>query len=169
MAKVIFITGGQRSGKSSYAMQLAQELSENPIYLATARIWDNDFKNRIERHKSDRSDNWINIEEEKEISKHDLTNKVIVLDCITLWLTNFFSDTKYDIDLSLAQTKKEWDKFVNQNATIIVISNEIGMGIHAETAAARKFTDLQGCMNQYIAKKANEVILMVSGIPLQIK
>jgi adenosylcobinamide kinase/adenosylcobinamide-phosphate guanylyltransferase len=169
MAKVIFITGGQRSGKSSYAMQLAQELSENPIYLATARIWDNDFKNRIERHKSDRSHNWINIEEEKEISNHNINGKVVVLDCITLWLTNFFSDTKYNIDLSIAQAKKEWNKFVNQNATIVVISNEIGMGTHAETAASRKFTDLQGWMNQYIAKNADEVILMVSGIPLQIK
>ncbi|MBI9052707.1 MAG: bifunctional adenosylcobinamide kinase/adenosylcobinamide-phosphate guanylyltransferase [Bacteroidales bacterium] len=169
MAKVIFITGGQRSGKSSFAMQKALELSKNPVYVATSRIWDNDFKDRVDRHKSDRSENWINIEEEKEISKYDLNGKIVVLDCITLWLTNFFSDTKYNIDLSLAQAKKEWDKFISQDFTVFVISNELGMGIHSETEGARKFTDLQGWMNQYIAKKADEVILMVSGIPLQIK
>lgn len=169
MAKVIFVTGGQRSGKSSFAMQKALELSKNPVYLATARIWDNDFKDRIEKHKSDRTENWLNIEEEKEISKHDLTNKVVVLDCITLWLTNFFFDTNYNVDLSLTQAKAEWNKFIAQDATVIVISNEIGMGTHAETPAARKFTDLQGWINQNIAKNADEVILMVSGIPMKIK
>jgi adenosylcobinamide kinase/adenosylcobinamide-phosphate guanylyltransferase len=169
MAKVIFITGGQRSGKSSFAMQKALERSKNPVYVATSRIWDNDFKDRVKRHKSDRSKNWINIEEEKEISKHDLNGKVVVLDCITLWLTNFFSDTKYNIDKSLEQAKQEWDKFISQDFTVFVISNELGMGIHSETEGARKFTDLQGWMNQYIAKKADEVLLMVSGIPLQIK
>jgi adenosylcobinamide kinase/adenosylcobinamide-phosphate guanylyltransferase len=169
MAKVIFITGGQRSGKSSFAMQKALELSKNPVYVATSRIWDNDFKDRVERHKSDRSKDWINIEVEKKISKHDLNGKIVVLDCITLWLTNFFSDTKYDIDKSLEQAKQEWDKFISQDFTVFVISNELGMGIHSETEGARKFTDLQGWMNQYIAKKADEVILMVSGIPLQIK
>jgi adenosylcobinamide kinase/adenosylcobinamide-phosphate guanylyltransferase len=168
MAKIIFITGGQRSGKSSFAQNRALELTGNPVYLATSRIWDEDFKNRVNRHKNDRSDVWTNIEEEKEISKHDLSGKVVVLDCITLWLTNFFSDTEYDLDKSLDQAKKEWNRFIDQEATILVVSNEIGMGLHSETEGGRKFTDLQGWMNQYIAKKADEVFLMVSGIPLQI-
>jgi len=169
MAKIIFITGGQRSGKSSFAMQKAMELSPNPVYLATSRIWDDDFKNRVDRHKNDRQENWINIEEEKEISKHNLTGKVVVIDCITLWLTNFFTDSKFDLEKSLELAKKEWNKFIDQDFTVFVISNEIGMGIHAETPGARKFTDMQGWMNQYIAKKANEVILMISGIPVIIK
>ncbi len=168
MAKVIFITGGQRSGKSSFAQNKALELTKNPVYLATSRIWDKDFKNRVDKHKNDRSDIWTNIEEEKEISKHDLGGKIVVLDCITLWLTNFFSDTEYDLERSLNQAKKEWSKFIDQDATILVVSNEIGMGVHAETEGARKFTDLQGWMNQYIAKQANEVYLMISGIPLKI-
>ena len=168
MAKVIFITGGQRSGKSSFAQQKALELSSNPVYLATSRIWDDDFKNRVDRHKKDRSESWINIEEEKEISKLDLDDKIVVLDCITLWLTNFFSDNNYDIDKSLEEVKKEWKKFIKKDITIFVISNEIGMGVHAETEGARKFTDLQGWMNQYIAKQADEVYLMISGIPLKI-
>ena len=169
MAKVIFITGGQRSGKSSFAQNKALELSSNPVYMATSRIWDDDFKNRVERHKYDRSENWINIEEEKEISKHDLTGKVVVLDCITLWLTNYFSDNNYDVDKSLEEAKQEWNKFIKHNFTVYVISNEIGMGVHADTEGARKFTDLQGWMNQYIAKQADEVYLMVSGIPVKIK
>ncbi|MCK5029001.1 MAG: bifunctional adenosylcobinamide kinase/adenosylcobinamide-phosphate guanylyltransferase [Bacteroidales bacterium] len=169
MAKVIFITGGQRSGKSSFAMQKALKLIEQPVYIATSRIWDDDFKNRVDKHKKDRTENWINIEEEKQISKLDLTGKIVVLDCITLWLTNFFSDSNFDVDKSLKEAKQEWNKFIDQDFTIFVISNEIGMGVHAESEAGRKFTDLQGWMNQYIAKQADEVILMISGIPLEIK
>lgn len=169
MAEVIFITGGQRSGKSGFAMQKAFELTEHPVYLATSRIWDNDFKNRIDRHKKDRTEDWINIEEEKYISKLDLTRKTVVLDCITLWLTNFFSDNNFDVDKSLEEAKQEWNKFTDQDFSVFVISNEIGMGVHADTEGARKFTDLQGWMNQYIAKHANEVLLMVSGLPMKIK
>ena len=169
MAKVIFISGGQRSGKSSYAMQKALELSANPVYLATSRIWDQDFKNRVEKHKQDRSDQWTNIEEEKQISNHDLTGKTVVIDCITLWLTNYFSDNNFDAEESLKQAKLEWYKFINQDLTVFVISNELGMGIHAETESARKFTDLQGWMNQHIAQNADEVFLMVSGIPMKVK
>jgi len=142
MGKVIFITGGQRSGKSSYAMGKAVEIADQPVYLATSRIWDKDFKNRVDKHKKDRTDNWINIEEEKEISKQNLEGKIVVLDCITLWLTNFFSDNNFDVDKSLEKAKKEWNKFISQDFTVFVISNEIGMGVHAETEGARKFTDL---------------------------
>ena len=91
------------------------------------------------------------------------------MDCVTLWLTNFFTDTKYDIDASLQQCKAEIDKLDTATNTFIIISNEIGMGTHAETEIGRKFTDLQGWMNQYIAQKADQVILMVSGIPLPLK
>lgn len=169
MAKVIFITGGQRSGKSSFAMQKALELSDNPVYLATSRIWDQDFNKRIERHKKDRSEQWINIEEEKEISSHDLKGKTVVLDCITLWLTNYFSDNNYDVEKSLEAAKKEWNRFIEQDCAVFVISNELGMGVHGSTEGARKFTDLQGWMNQHIAKFADEVIFMVSGIPMKVK
>ena len=91
-----------------------------------------------------------------------------MLDCSTLWLTNYFSDNNYNVDKSLAEAKKEWNKFIDKDFTVYVISNEIGMGIHAETPGARKFTDLQGWMNQYIAKQADEVTLMISGIPVKI-
>jgi adenosylcobinamide kinase/adenosylcobinamide-phosphate guanylyltransferase len=169
MAQITFITGGQRSGKSSFAQRLAEEKSESPVYLATAHIWDEDFKSRVIRHQSDRGEQWQTIEEEIEISKHDLAGRVVLLDCITLWLTNIFYENKNDVDASLVSAQKEWNKFIAQDFTLIVVSNEIGMGVHAENEIARKFADLQGWVNQYIAQSAHEVQLMISGIPVKIK
>jgi adenosylcobinamide kinase / adenosylcobinamide-phosphate guanylyltransferase len=164
------ITGGERSGKSSYAQNLALELSKAPLYVATARRWDVDFQKRIDRHQEERDDRWINIEKEKMLSEIDFSGKVAIIDCVTLWLTNFFVDTKNDVDLSLELAMVEFDAIANQkNTTIIIVTNEIGMGIHAETHIGRKFTELQGWMNQYIAKRADTLVLMVSGIPVKIK
>ncbi len=169
MATITLITGGQRSGKSSYAQKLAKEYSENPVFLATAKIWDDDFKNRIERHKSDRDHTWQTLEENKNISKFNLKNKTVVLDCITLWLTNFYVDNNYDITQTLSQAKSEWNNFIKQDFKLIVVSNELGMGIHSNNEIGRKFADLQGWMNQYIASMADNVYFMVAGIPLKIK
>ena len=164
-----YITGGERSGKSSYAQNLALELSKNPVYIATSRVWDGNHRKRIDRHISDRGDAWTSIEEEKELSKVIHKNTTVVIDCVTLWLTNFFVDTKNDIELSLDLAKKEFNKLITIEANIIIISNEIGMGVHATTEIGRKFTELQGWMNQHIAKHADQAILMVSGIPVTIK
>jgi len=164
-----YVTGGERSGKSSYAQNLALELSQAPYYLATSRIWDGNHRKRIDRHIADRDERWTSIEEEKEIAKVITTGSVVVIDCVTLWLTNFFVDTKNDVSQSLTLAKQEFDKLLQINATIIIISNEIGMGVHATTEIGRKFTELQGWMNQHIAKHADKAILMVSGIPVEIK
>jgi len=164
------ITGGERSGKSGYGQDLAMSLSKNPMYIATARNWDGDFQKRIDRHQKDRDENWVNIEKEKQLSEIDFSGKVALIDCVTLWLTNFFVDTKNDVELCLEQAKKEIELVMQQkDITIIVITNEIGMGVHAATPIGRKFTELQGWMNQYLAKKADKVVLMVSGIPVPIK
>jgi adenosylcobinamide kinase / adenosylcobinamide-phosphate guanylyltransferase len=164
-----YISGGQRSGKTNYALQLAMSRTARPVYLATSRIWDEEHKARIDRHKGERNELWENIEEEKALSKLDLRHKTVVLDCVTLWLTNFFTDTNYDVTLSLKQAKQEFDIFIQQDMELIVISNEIGMGVHASTESGRRFADLQGWMNQYIAQKADTATLMVSGIPLKLK
>lgn len=169
MVEIIFITGGQRSGKSSFAQRLTEEKSEAPIYLATARIWDEDFNERVKRHQSDRGEQWQTIEEQINLSKYNLNGKVVLLDCITLWLTNIFYENKSDVNSSLKAAKSEWDKFSAQDFTLLVVSNELGMGVIPENELARKFADLQGWMNQYIAKSANEVKLMVSGIPVSVK
>lgn len=167
--RIILVTGGQRSGKSGYAQRLALSLSPSPVYLATSRVWDEEFRQRVLRHQADRGAEWINIEEEKYLSRHNLVGHVIVVDCITLWSTNFFFDNESDVDLSLLQIKEEFDKFTNQEACFIFVTNELGMGGVAIDEVQRKFTDLQGWLNQYIASQADEVVLMVSGIPVKVK
>ena len=166
--KIILITGGQRSGKSSHAEQLALSLTESPVYVATAHIWDEEFRERVRRHQERRGPQWTNIEEEKELSRHDLTGRVAVIDCVTLWLTNFFFETS-DVNETLETVKQEFDRFTAHDATYIFVTNEIGSGGVSQNAVQRKFTDLQGWMNQYIASKADEVILMVSGIAVRVK
>ena len=175
MGKIILITGGQRSGKSRYAEELALSLSDHPVYVATAHIWDEEFRQRVLRHQERRGSQWTNIEEEHELSRHDLTGRVAVIDCVTLWCTNFFFDrNKPDneqptVDEALKLLKEEFNRFTNQDATFIFVTNEIGAGGVSTDVIQRRFTDLQGWMNQYIAQKADEVILMVSGIPVKIK
>lgn len=163
------ITGGQRSGKSSYAQKLALSLTDNPIYVATARVWDDDFEARVERHQEDRDERWIIMEVEKELGTLELEKEVIVVDCITLWLTNFFMDTGQDIDRSMELAKAELQELFRQDLKLIMVTNEIGMGTHAPTESARKFADMQGWINQFIAEQADEVTLMVSGLPVKVK
>lgn len=168
MKKTILITGGQRSGKSRTAEELALSMTEQPVYMATAHVWDDEFRERVRKHQGRRGPQWTNIEEEKFLSRHDLTGRVVVIDCVTLWLTNFFFETS-DVDQTLEAVKAEFDRFTSQDATFIFVTNEIGSGGVSENAIQRKFTDLQGWMNQYIAQKADEVILMVSGIAVKVK
>ena len=166
---IYYITGGERSGKSAYAQKLALELSETPFYLATSRKWDGDFEKRVERHISDRDDRWTTIEEEKYLGKLEVSGRVVVIDCVTLWLTNWYVDTKNDVEECLEKGKIELAGLFAQDTTLIIISNEIGMGIHAQTLVGRKFTELQGWMNQFIAKEADKAVFMVSGLPLNLK
>lgn len=168
MSRIILITGGQRSGKSTRAEELALSLTDNPVYVATAHVWDEEFRERVRRHQERRGPQWTNIEEERYLSRHDLTGRVAVIDCVTLWLTNFFFETQ-DVDKTLEAVKGEFDRFTAHDGTFIFVTNEIGSGGVSVDAVQRRFTDLQGWMNQYIASHADEVILMVSGIAVKIK
>ena len=168
MRRIILITGGQRSGKRQHAEQLALSLSATPVYMATAHIWDDEFRHRVELHQERRGPQWTNIEEERWLSRHDVTGRVVLIDCITLWLTNFFFDSQ-DAEQTLDAVKAEFDRFTAQDATFIFVTNEIGSGGISDNAVQRHFTDLEGWMNQYVAQRADEVILMVSGIPVKIK
>lgn len=169
MRKIILITGGARSGKSSYAEQLALRLSANPVYLATARVWDDEFRQRVVKHQERRGSEWTNIEEEKQLSKHNLEGRTVLIDCITMWCNNFFFDLHDDVDATLEAMKQEFLKFTQQEATFIFVTNEIGMGGTSINDVQRRFTDLQGWFNQFVASQADEVIFMVSGIPMKIK
>lgn len=174
MSKILLITGGQRSGKSTYAEQLALEMSDHPIYIATARVCDEEFADRVARHQARRGPQWTNIEEERHLSRHVLKGRVVLVDCITLWCTNFmFNAVKEDelpnISRVLEEVKAEFDRLVSQDATFIFVTNEIGSGGVSTNPLQRRFTDLQGWVNQYVAARANTVVLMVSGIPVTIK
>jgi len=171
MSKIIMITGGQRSGKSEEAERLALSLSERPVYLATAQVLDEEMRHRVTLHQQRRGPQWTNIEEPLHLSRHDLNGRVVLIDCLTLWLTNMFFEETYDGDVErvLQAAKEEFDRLAEQDATLIVVTNEIGLGGTSENALQRRFTDLQGWMNQYVAKQADEVVLMVSGIPLKVK
>ena len=192
MKKIILITGGERSGKSVYAEQLALSLSSNPVYLATARIWDEEFRQRVAIHRERRGPQWTNIEEEKHLSRHDLTGRTVLVDCVTLWATNFFFDHRpqaalpahdgtetverrqaragiRQVEETLQAIQEEFMRFTAQNATFIFVTNEIGMGGVSTQEVQRRFTDLLGWTNQFVAAQADEVYLMVSGIPVKIK
>lgn len=180
MKKLFLVTGGQRSGKSEYAERLALQLSDVPIYMATSRIWDDEFRQRVDMHKARRGPQWTNIEEEKYLSRHDVTGRVVLVDCVTLWATNFFFDLQpasmrsakaaaEHVDRTLDELKAEFKKFTSQDATFIFVTNEIGSGGVSDNEIQRKFTDVEGWMNQFIAAQADEVVLMVSGIPVKIK
>lgn len=168
-AKVTLITGGARSGKSSFAQRIALEHSSNPVYLATSRVWDEEYRQRIERHKADRGPQWTTVEEERALSRHDFTGRTVVVDCVTLWCTNFFYDLDSDVNRTLEVVCSEFDRLVEQAADLIFVTNEIGSGGVSVDICQRRFCDLQGWVNQYIARKADEVWLMVSGIPVKIK
>lgn len=173
MKRIILITGGQRSGKSKYAEELALKLADNPVYIATAHVWDDEFRERVRIHQERRGPQWTNIEEEKYLGRIDIRDRVAVIDCITLWCTNFFYDAANDreneVGDALRDIEAEFDRFTSQDATFIFVTNELGSGGVSTIASQRHFTDMQGWMNQYAASKADEVVLMVSGIPVKIK
>ena len=168
MSKIILITGGQRSGKSTYAEQLALSLSPRPMYIATAHVWDDEFRQRVIKHQERRGPEWDNIEEERQLSKIDVEGRTVLIDCLTLWATNYFFDTR-DTDTALQMLRNEFDRFTRQDATFIFVTNEIGLGGVSPDAVQRHFTDLLGWLNQHVAARADEVIMMVSGIAVKIK
>ena len=181
------ITGGQRSGKSSFAERMALELTEGckqgPVYLATARIWDSEFAHRVELHKARRGERWTNLECEKYLSECNLQGRVVVIDCVTLWATNFFFDVSAAaesaeaadaadgtlVERVLGLMKRELHKLAKLEATLIFVTNEIGLGGVSENKLQRQFTDIEGWFNQHLAEYADDVYLMVSGIPVKIK
>lgn len=169
MTTIHLITGGERSGKSAYAEAEALGLSPQPVYIATARIWDEEFAERVRRHQERRGPEWTNIEEEKALSRHELSGRTVLIDCVTLWATNFFFDLEQDIDRALEEMKAELEHLFAQEAHFILVSNEIGLGGVPMDAVQRRFTDLQGWINQYIAARADRVTLMVCGIPVPVK
>jgi len=166
---IALVLGGARSGKSRYAQRVAEQLSPSPVIVATSRVYDDDHAARIARHKADRGPQWTTIEEPTAIARAELAGRVVVVDCATLWLTNFFAGAEWQLEPALAAVRAELDAALRIAATWIFVSNELGMAPHATTELGRKFVDAQGFLNQTLAARADAVTLMVAGLPLFVK
>lgn len=164
------ITGGQRSGKSLFAEHLALSRSDQPCYLATARVFDEEFRKRVDVHKARRGDRWVNLEIPLKVSEAGIgEGDVVLLDCLTLLATNWFFECGEDVKSTVNSVTAELDALFSRMADVIVVTNEIGLGGVSPNALQRRFADVQGAVNQWVAERASEVYLMVSGIPVKIK
>lgn len=164
------VTGGQRSGKSVFAENLALSLTDKPTYLATARVMDEEMRKRVEIHKLRRQDHWRNLESPLDISGFEFSpSDVVLIDCLTLLATNWFFEKGESADKALAEIKVQIDALRSKPGTFIIVTNEIGLGGVSGNALQRQFTDLQGYANQYLASVSQEVYMIVSGIPMKIK
>ena len=168
-SKVILITGGQRSGKSALSERLALEHSDAPVYIATAEAGDEEFRQRVHIHRQRRGPQWTTIEEPLHPASHNLIGRTVLLDCVTMWATNTFFRCGENVRDALSQLKDNFDTMVSRPGTYIFVSNEIGSGGISANAMQRTFTDLQGWINQHIARRADEVYMTVAGIPVKIK
>lgn len=166
---VTLVIGGARSGKSRWAMMQARAATDRPVYLATSRRMDANHAERIARHVADRGPEWDTIEEQVSIGSIPLEGRVVVVDCLTLWLTNLFFDAGEDAEVALARAVRELACLTARPARWFLVTNELGQGVHAATETARRFVDLHGFTNQHAARLAHSVVQMVAGIPHLIK
>jgi adenosylcobinamide kinase / adenosylcobinamide-phosphate guanylyltransferase len=185
--KIIFITGGARSGKSMYALKVSSVISGNKAFIATAEALDEEMKDRIEKHRNQRGKGWDTCEESLRIAEvvktAGMKYSAIVLDCLTLWLSNLFmvaqnaKNRKEAIELEIERFLDSLGQFKQSSVSgpasgdcaLYIISNEVGMGIVPENETARSFRDWAGKLNQEVAEISDEVLIMVSGIPVKIK
>ena len=175
---VIFVTGGARSGKSSLAERLASEGGRPVTYIATARPGDQEMQERIAQHRQSRPGTWTTVE-----SPSDLPRAVadalaeggtVLVDCLTLYISNLLMSESLDVDEQARRLiDQEIDKLAeicaSANSSIIIVSNEVGMGIVPDNALARAFRDVAGRANQKMAAAADNVYFCVSGIPVKVK
>lgn len=172
MAKTIFITGGARSGKSRLAETLAVGFGTPLCYLATGEARDAEMANRIAAHKARRGEGWQTVEEPLRLAEAvkdaDGRFRAVLVDCVTLWLTNLLLASD-DPDAVLDQVRALAELLPGLTTPLLLVSNEVGMGIVPDNALARSFRDLAGRTNQILAAAADEVYVTFSGIPLRLK
>jgi adenosylcobinamide kinase / adenosylcobinamide-phosphate guanylyltransferase len=171
MARVVFVIGGARSGKSAFALARAEALPGRKIYVATAQAYDAEMVDRIDKHQSERGNAWETHEEPVRLGQAvrtvSATHDIAVIDCLTIWLSNLLC-SEGDVQM---ETEDFLDALGNLRggSSFFVVANEVGMGIVPENALARQFRDIAGKMNQQVAQVADEVFLVAAGIPVKIK
>jgi adenosylcobinamide kinase/adenosylcobinamide-phosphate guanylyltransferase len=169
--RIVFVIGGARSGKSSFALGRASALEGKKIYIATAQAFDDEMTDRIKHHKEERSNSWDTIEEPVRIAdafrSASSNYDVVVIDCLTLWLSNLLcgnSDAEKEFEVFLDSLR-----VADRSSQVYIVSNEVGQGIVPDNALARRFRDLAGHLNRKVAGIADEVYLVTAGIPIKIK
>lgn len=164
-----FILGGARSGKSRRAQALAEAASDARIYLATAEARDDEMSARILRHQQDRADGWRTVEETIDLvsvlDREGRVDNVILIDCLTLWLSNLF-EAERDIG---RETELLCDRIGRARGNVVLVSNEIGLGLVPETTLGRTFRDAQGRLNQAVAQAVDCVEFVAAGLPIKLK
>ncbi len=168
--RIVFVTGGARSGKSGFVLSEALKITGKKAFLATGEAGDKEMEQRIKRHRKDRGEGWKTFEEPVYIGrlmeKIDGRYAVIVVDCLTLWLSNVMRsglNAERETGRMLASLRAV------KASSVFIVSNEVGMGIVPENELARRFRDLAGRLNQRVAAAADEVYLTLSGVPVKIK
>ncbi|MEE4165387.1 MAG: bifunctional adenosylcobinamide kinase/adenosylcobinamide-phosphate guanylyltransferase [Desulfocapsaceae bacterium] len=178
MAKIILITGGTRSGKSSLALQIAEQQKPPHCFVATCRVTDPEMGERVSRHQRERDESiWTTVEEPlnlKNAISTDGSYSTHIVDCLTLWVSNIMersagSGESSDEDVISTALEQLFDHLEAIKTTVIFVTNEVGMGIVPENRLARKYRDLVGICNRIVALRADEVILVSCGLPLTLK
>lgn len=163
---VTLVLGGARSGKSRYAEGLVTAFGGPRIYIATARVWDDEMADRVARHRDDRGPGWTTVEEPLDLTgalrAHAADGTGVLVDCLTLWLTNLMM-AEADID---AETAALAAALAGLPGRIVLVSNEVGLGIVPDNALARRFRDHAGRLHQTVAALAPRVVLTVAGLPI---
>jgi adenosylcobinamide kinase/adenosylcobinamide-phosphate guanylyltransferase len=171
MHEVIYVTGGARSGKSSYALQLAGAY-EHRVFLATAEAFDGEMQHRIDKHKEEREGLFTTVEEplfiDRALRDIPVGSGVVLLDCLTVWLGNLMHHLGTEAAIA-ERIDALLDVLQTPPCDIILVSNEVGMGIVPENPMAREFRDLAGTLNRKVAERATRAYLLCSGLPLVLK
>ena len=174
--KCIFILGGARSGKSQFAQELATKIGGNVLFVATGQALDEEMQSRINQHKKSRPKSWRTIEEPSNIGKRIeaqvADSQVVLIDCLTLLVANLLGDEP-NYPQAEREVSSEMKKLIacieKLNAAFIIVSNEVGLGLVPENKLGRLYRDVLGKANQIIARHADEVYLMIAGIPVRMK
>ncbi len=177
MARIIFITGGARSGKSRFAEQIAGGFGAPLCYLATAQVYDEEMEERVEKHRQRRGESWQTVEEPLHLTQAlaccDSAYQAVLVDCLTLWLTNVllrYEDLGENAEERILEDVHRLVVTLRGMTTpVILVSNEVGQGIVPENRLARRFRDIAGQANQILAAAADEAHVVISGIPLRLK
>lgn len=167
--RTTLVLGGAASGKSAYAENLVRSLPGRPVYVATAQAFDAEMTDKIDAHRARRGPEWETVEEPLDlavaVSGADADDAVILVDCLTLWLSNLMAEDR-DVD---AETAKLVAMFGNLKGHLVLVSNEIGLGIVPDNALSRAFRNRHGAMNQSVASAVDRVVFVAAGLPLALK